>query len=345
MERIIESRVRRVQRKRWRKRFIRIFLFFLLIAIGVGTFAGSQIFGSVMQGYDTLIGKSELREKPVQPKTEPFTVLIIGGSDTDSADKNGWLPDAILFAAINPQTNSMKLISIPRDTYVTIANTDGYKDKINSAAMWGRIKGVGDIKNLIQTVENFLDVPVDYYVKINFKGFIDVVDIMDGVDVNVPFSFNTSGFTKNVHASKTFIFQKGPQHLNGEEALAYVRMRKKDPAGDHGRNVRQQQVLSQLLDKMVHFEGITKFTEIIKAVGENVSYNFEPSNFLILQSTYNKVKGNTQIMKLTTVSEKKKHLFDGKYKDIWFEICLPAEQKRVSQALQHQISYTPKPPE
>jgi polyisoprenyl-teichoic acid--peptidoglycan teichoic acid transferase len=342
MERITQDRMDRVNRKRRRKWFTRILLFILVMAIGIGTFAGTQIFGAVMKGYDGIIGTSELREKPVEPKTEPFTVLIIGGSDTDSTDKKGWLPDAIMFAAINPTTNSMKMISIPRDTYVTIANTNGYKDKINAAAMWGRIKGVGDIKNLIQTVEDFLDVPVDYYAKINFKGFIDLVDVMDGVDVNVPFSFRTPGLRKDIRSTKTYSFQKGPQHLNGEEALAYARMRKKDPTGDHGRNVRQQQVLSQLLAKMVQFKGISKFTEITKVIEDNVSYSFNPSDFLTLQTTYHKVKENTEIMKLNTVSEKKKHLFAGKYKDIWFEICSPTEQKRISQALQQQINYTPK---
>jgi polyisoprenyl-teichoic acid--peptidoglycan teichoic acid transferase len=343
MNKITQGRMQRVQRKRRRKWFTRILLFTLVTVIGIGTFAGAQIFGAVMKGHDVIIGKSELREKPVEPKTEPFTVLIIGGSDTDSTDKNGWLPDAMMLAAVNPTTNSMKMISIPRDTYVTIANTNGYKDKINAAAMWGRIKDVGDIKNLIQTVEDFLDVPVDYYVKINFKGFADLVDVMDGVDVNVPFSFRTSGLTKNIKSTKMYHFEKGLQHLNGEEALAYVRMRKKDPTGDHGRNVRQQQVLSQLLDKMTQFKGISKFTEITKIVGDNVSYSFDPADFLTLQTTYKKIKGNIQILKLNTVSEKKKHLYAGKYKDIWFEICSPAEQKRVSEALQQQINYTPKP--
>jgi LCP family protein required for cell wall assembly len=333
LERVIQSRADRVRIKRRRKRLLRLFLLAALIIVGTGFFLAAQIFGALFKGHDNL-GKSKWREAQVEIKKDPFTILLIGSDQmTTKTEKESWRSDVLLVAAINPKTNSMKLVSIPRDTYVEIANTQGHKDKINAAARYGKTNGVGDVKNTIETVQNFLHVPIDYYAKVNLQGFMDAVDALGGVDVNVPFYFSTQS-----HHGKTLKFYPGPQHLNGEQALAYVRMRKKDPMNDHGRNQRQQEVITALLDRMLSAEGLAKFTSITEVVGENFSYSFAPTDFPSLLATYSKVKKNTETIKLNTYGDKR----SAGGREVWFEICSNAERKRVSQILQKQIEYVPK---
>lgn len=96
--------------------------------------------------------------------------------------------------------------------------------------------------------------------KVDFKGFIDLVNLFGGVDVNVPFNFKQATFIDGT--IKEVQFKKGKQHLNGAEALAYVRMRHKDPKGDLGRNARQREVIENLLDKAATIATITKIGDV-----------------------------------------------------------------------------------
>src|SRR5690606_29205840 len=107
---------------------------------------------------------------------------------------------------------SMKMVSIPRDTRTEIIGK-GFQDKINHAYAFG------GPEMAIDTVENFLDIPIDYFVQVNMESFKDIVDAVGGVTVNNSFSFNAGGYT----------FNEGQISLNGAEALAYSRMRYEDP--------------------------------------------------------------------------------------------------------------------
>lgn len=122
-----------------------------------------------------------------------------------------------MVATFNPSDQTMKLLSIPRDTRVKIGDL-GYKDKINHSY------SEGGKELTIETVEGFLDIPIDYFVTVNFDGFISIVDLLGGVTVDVPFDFN------DINAKwERFYFTEGEMELDGEEALVYARMRKKDP--------------------------------------------------------------------------------------------------------------------
>ncbi len=177
--------------------------------------------------------KSKLRAEDVEITKTPFTVLIMGIEDYATDGQNG-RTDSLMFATVDPKSKKVSLMSIPRDSRVTIAGKNR-KDKINAAHAYG-----GE-SMAIDTVENFLEVPVDHYVKIDFKGFKGIVDAVGGVTVDVPFDFwerSDTNYDKKIH------FKQGKHDLNGEEALAYVRMRKQDPNGDYGRAARQRQVLA-----------------------------------------------------------------------------------------------------
>lgn len=274
---------------------------------------------------------SAKRSKKVDIKKDPFTILLIG-TDGRSAHTQNWRPDVLMLAAINPKHKSIKIISIPRDTYVEIANTNGMMDKINASASYAYRKRIDPVQNIRETIENLLHIPIDYYAKVNFQGFTDIVDALDGVDVNVPFSFRS----KMIGGKMTY-FEKGPAHLNGAEALAYVRMRRNDPEGDRGRNKRQREVVQQLIDKLTGLDVVTKFPELVKAVSNNFEYSFSFSEIASLSQSYQQSKGKIEEIEFKTISSRK--YIGGVY--AYIEILPEEEQKRISQVLQEQLEYEP----
>jgi len=169
-------------------------------------------------------------------------------------------------------------MSIPRDSRVTIAGKNK-KDKINAAHAYG-----GE-KMALDTVENFLEVPVDHYVKIDFKGFKGIVDAVGGITVDVPFNFEERS---DIDYYKLIQFKQGQQELNGEEALAYVRMRKQDPNGDYGRAARQRQVLAAVVHKLNSASTVFKIKDLAEVVGKYVKTDIPVSDGLAL---YNKLSG------------------------------------------------------
>src|SRR5690625_1854237 len=131
-------------------------------------------------------GKSELRDEMVDPNIDNVSVLIMGVDASNvRANAESSRTDALMVATLNKDDKSVKLLSIPRDSYVYIPEV-GYEDKINHAHAFGGTYAA------IETVENLLDIPVDYYVKLNFHAFVDVVDAIGGVEVEVPYEFQES---------------------------------------------------------------------------------------------------------------------------------------------------------
>src|SRR5699024_7777599 len=213
---------------------------------------------------------------------DPFTIMFVG-TDVRSADDTNWRSDVLIIAAVNPHDKPIKMVSIPRDTKVLISNSNGVRTKINSAPYYGKQAEVGPMTNTITTVEDFLNIPIDYYVKVNFNGFIEVVDAVGGVDVNIPFDFTMRLFNKMEH------YEKGPAHLDGRRALGYVRMRKSDPRGDLGRNMRQREVIQSLMDQIVSINSVTRIDDILKSVGNNVTHNMKMKQFIALQELYRNI--------------------------------------------------------
>ncbi|WP_410984284.1 LytR family transcriptional regulator [Bacillus cereus] len=197
---------------------------------------------------------------------EPVSILLLG-ADERGEDKGR--SDSIMLLTLNPKDSSMKIVSIPRDTYTEIVGK-GKKDKINHAYAFGGI----DMS--VKTVENFLDIPVDYYIEVNMEGFKDIVDAVGGIDVYNDIAFTLEGMS----------FEKGNIHLNGEQALKYTRMRKEDPRGDFGRQMRQRQVLEAVISKGANISSVTKLGTMLGAVEQNVKTNLNQDQMWDLQSNY-----------------------------------------------------------
>ncbi|MFC7440021.1 LCP family protein [Laceyella putida] len=313
------------KRRRWIWRFV--IMIFLIIA-GVGSYFSTQLWGAFAHSSKPLKKSTWRAERIVIEEKDPFTVLLIG-TDQRSTDPNNWRPDVLILAAVNPKTNTIKLLSIPRDTYVKIANTD-VRTKINAAAMYGRITGVGEVENIRQTIENIFHVPIDYYAQVNFQGFENLVDALGGVDVNVK-----QRFTQQAIGGEMITFEPGRHHLNGSEALAYVRNRKAFAEGDFARNERQREVISQLIDKMTGIDGVTKFNKITNALGGNFDHSFQFQEIPSLIKTYQEIPKE----KIETITFE---AYPKMYKRSGWVVIIPDEEiERISRILHQQLEYKP----
>ncbi|KYG37112.1 polyisoprenyl-teichoic acid--peptidoglycan teichoic acid transferase TagU [Bacillus gaemokensis] len=240
---------------------------------------------------------------------QPVSILLLG-ADERGADKGR--SDSIMLLTLNPKDSSMKMVSIPRDTYTEIVGK-GKKDKINHAYAFG------GINMSVNTVENFLNVPVDYYIEVNMEGFSDIVDAVGGVDVNNDLAFTLEGMS----------FEKGNIHLNGEQALKYTRMRKEDPRGDFGRQMRQRQVLEAVISKGASISSITKLGTMLETVEKNVKTNLNQDQMWDLQSNYKAAMNKKEEVQIPG---------DGRKQDgVWYYFVPDKDRKDLSNKLREHL--------
>ena len=225
---------------------------------------------------DSEKGSKNAIEK-VRAKDEAFTMLMVGVENQENSRYGR--SDVLIVVTVNPRTEKISMVSIPRDSLVYIPDLNN-KNKINHSF------ANGGINYTINTVEELLDIPIDYYVTTDFDGFEDIVDTLGGIDVTVPFTFKAQ-LTETL---KWKTYTEGEMTLNGKEALAYVRMRKSDPQGDLGRNNRQKDVIKEIVDKGTSLSSITKIDDMIEDVGNNVKSNIPPNSYLSLIKMYQSLR-------------------------------------------------------
>lgn len=204
--------------------------------------------------------------------TEPFSILLMGvDSEKDGLDSsvasNG---DSLIVVTFNPTTSNITMLSIPRDSYVPImCFKDHYENKITHAAWNGT-------DCMVDTIENFLNVPIDYYVKINFKGVVGLVDALGGITANVPVDMCVGNSDRKI----PICLKKGVQHLNGEQALVLSRDRHSQAGGDLDREQNQQAVIKAILEKVKTIKSIDQITDILNSISRNIDTNFSTDQIL-----------------------------------------------------------------
>lgn len=288
--RVVKRKKRKVRRRVYTV-LIPVFIAFLAV-LTYGTYLYVKADSELSDAYeDDGREKSELRDSAVDPKFDNVSILLMG-LDASNVRNNSESSrtDTLMVATLNKDDKSVKLVSIPRDTLVLIPEV-GYESKINHAHAYGGTKAT------IETVENLLDIPIDYYVKLNFEAFIDVVDAIDGITVDVPYEFSEQDSQDNANAIH---FLPGEQELDGEEALALARTRKLD--NDIERGKRQQEIINAIVKKTVSVNSILKIDDVIQAVGSNMTTNmtFSEMKSFIAYGTEGK---NLNIESLTLVGD------------------------------------------
>ncbi|MGE7110325.1 LCP family protein [Lysinibacillus sp. NPDC047702] len=237
----------------------------LLICVSAyGVYITKQAEHAANSAHEELEGRqvSVMREEKVEPVHDNVSILFVGVDDSENRGQgsDNSRSDALILATLNNKTKTIKMLSIPRDSYVYIPNV-GYEDKITHAHAYG-----GTLAT-IETVEKLLNVPIDYYVRMNFNAFIDVVDALGGIEAEVPYKLHE----KDEFDRNSINLQPGLQHLNGSQALALARTRKQD--SDIERGKRQQEILTAIINKVSSVSSITKYDDVIRALGDNMKTN------------------------------------------------------------------------
>lgn len=277
--------IKRKKKKKKLKLFLIIVLLLFLSVLGYGGYLTYKLTNATTEAQKQLERgeKSPLRDSTIDIGKDSFSVLFVG---VDSRDGEKSRSDALILATFNKSDKSVKMVSIPRDSRVKIE--DHGLDKINHAHFFGGV----DLT--VDTIENLFDIPVDNYVKLNFNAFIEVVDSLGGIEINSERSFTE----QNSNGVKGAIsIEKGIQTVDGEEALAYVRMRKKDPLGDIGRGERQKEVIGAIIAKSANLSSVTKYDDIIDSIGTNMTTSFSLSDILAMQKYSNSIN-NIESLKL-----------------------------------------------
>ncbi len=227
--------------------------------------------------------------------TEPFTILLFGIDSTvdglSSADSfNG---DSLIVVTFNPKTFNATMLSIPRDSYVPISCMNNVDNKITHSA------GQGGTNCVIKTVQNFLDVKIDYFMKINFTGVVELVDAVGGVEIDVPYNLCEQN-SKRQFGEHIVYIRAGHQTLNGEQALAYARNRKNNSdycgkewtqgeRSDFVRAAHQQEVIQAIIEKMKGLKSISDLENILKVVSRNLDTNMEQSTIFSFYNVFKDV--------------------------------------------------------
>jgi len=210
----------------------------LILLVSVGAYAARKYYNlkhAVDNTYQSAgIKKYRNANSEIQSKS-PISILIMG-TDTGALGRSyKGRTDTMMLVTLNPKTSKTTITSIPRDTGVTIPGYESESpSKINAAYAFG------SAGTAIKTVQEMLNVPVDFYALMNMGGMEKVVNEVGGVTLTPTLSFSYEGYK----------FTKGQSvHMNGKKALAYSRMRYDDPKGDYGRQTRQREVIMAIMSK------------------------------------------------------------------------------------------------
>ena len=279
----------------------------------------SIMFGSI-EGYENLkditkiiytqtkkVKKDSSSKKSTKSVTEPFTILLMGvDSEVEGIANSSFNGDSLMVITFNPKTLTSTILSIPRDSYVPISCfANKKKNKITHAAWRGE-------ECMQSTIENLLDIDIDYYVKINFKGVVELVDTLGGVEIDVPYSLCEQNSSRQ-WGKHTIYIEKGKQTLDGEKALAFSRNRHPNPdmcsakwtnyySDDFVRGQHQQEVVMALLNKLKGVNDLDTMYNLLDTISNNMNTNMSTDQILSLYNVFkdisSKDSGNSDMASL-----------------------------------------------
>lgn len=243
-----------------------------LLAVCFGVAWAAHMYFTVHSVIDSKNGGNTATSAKIVNR-QPISILVLGVDQGIEGRHDRGNSDTMILATANPQKNSATMTSIPRDTLADIKGDPGDKYfmfRVNSAYE------IGGHESSMKTVSSMLNVPINYYLEVNMKALKSLVNAVGGVDVNVPFDFSYDWCD----------FHKGKQHLNGRHAVAYVRMRKEDPRGDYGRQMRQRQVIEAIAHKAMSVNTISNYRKLVDVFNKYVKTNLTFNDMLSLALNY-----------------------------------------------------------
>lgn len=239
----------------------------------VGLFEVVSGYEEALESVDTVTTYSQKVTVTVEKSdkditSEPFSILVLGVDEGRS--------DANMLVTVNPISLTITMTSIARDSYVPIACYAGQaSDKLGHA----RVQGV---QCTIDTIENLLDVEIDYYFESNFAGVVSIVDALGGIVIDNPYEFVGQNSSDERGHYTVWIPAGENVPVNGEQALAFARERHLYATGDFQRQANQQHVVERILQKAMETRDLNKLLNVLDAAGENVTTNITVDQFISL---------------------------------------------------------------
>jgi polyisoprenyl-teichoic acid--peptidoglycan teichoic acid transferase len=237
---------------------------------------------------------------------EPFTLLLLG-IDQSEGDKGR--SDTIILLSINPETQTTKMLSIPRDTRTEIIGRNSI-EKINHSYAYG------GVKMTVDTIENFIGVEVDYYATVNMESFSKIIDTVGGITVQNDLDMVVGNYT----------FNKGPVTLNGDDALVFSRIRYEDPRGDFGRQTRQRLIIEALMAKAKNPSILLNINEVLDIAGDSIKTNLTQSDIMQFPALYSKIGSSIDQLQFT---KGEGAMIDG----LWYYVMDDGEVAEISKSL------------
>lgn len=253
-----------------RKIILKISSIVLSVIVSTVAIYGSILLGTFHNSINNLPMDSDtVNTQKANVTNQPFLVYLSGLDTRGSGEiKDKGLSDVNMVVAINPTTKKVLMVNIPRDYYVGLEGNPNKLDKLTHAGNYG-------VNCSMSTLEALFDIKFNYYVKVNFKSVVDIVDALGGITVNSDFNFSSKhSFTGKVHK-----FTKGENKLNGDAALAFARERQSFQYGDRQRGIHQQKVISAIFNKVISPSMLNpaKINDILTAIVNNMKTNLSSS--------------------------------------------------------------------
>ncbi|HCS99346.1 MAG TPA: LytR family transcriptional regulator [Enterococcus faecalis] len=313
--------------KLWKKVVLGFLSVLLVVVAGVCAY-GIKMYSdanSTINGiYQSVNRKSNKGATANIDAQEPFSVLLMGIDTGDLGRTEQGRSDTTMVVTINPKENKSTMISLDRDILTDIVGNDT-QDKLNHAYAFG------GAEMAINTVQELLDIPIHHYVSINMKGLKDLIDAVGGIEVdNTIGEFTLDGIT--VPAGKI--------KLDGTTGLAYARMRHEDPEGDVGRQRRQREVLIELTNKLLSFNSLLKYQEILDVIGEHGETDLSFDQMMAMLKKY------TPALKTIETDQLKGYDYTGDgvtgIEGISYQLVEESERQRVENAIKEQMNLSTK---
>ena len=255
----VNKRKRQAAKPRKHKYFT-AFLFVFVVLLGIFFLYLGHLYKDAQEMTTKIYSSSKITKarntQNLLKEGKPISILLMG-TDTGAVGRSfKGRTDTMIVLTLNPQKKKMTIVSLPRDALVAVTGyKQYYPSKLNSAYDYGG------------SVQNYLNIPIDFYATINMGGLENMVNAVGGITIKpiLTFSYDGHSFVKN---KKT--------HMNGSAALAYVRMRHSDPLGDYGRQQRQRQVLTKVAQNGTKLKSLLKerfFKEIQKQLKTDITFN------------------------------------------------------------------------
>lgn len=233
--------------------------------------------GQKIRKIHTVRSAIETPEYVAPPENDNIFTVYISGIDCFGSIKRRSRSDVNILATVNAETGQVLLVSTPRDYFVPLSISNGNLDKLTHAGIYG-------INVSRDTLGMLYDIKIDYYFRVNFDGFRDIIDALGGVTVNSQYAFSSGGYS----------FNKGENFLTGTKALSFARERYSVAGGDRQRGKNQMAVIKGVIDKVTSPAIITNYKSTLDSMSGTFETDmpYEKITALIKQQINNGTKWN-----------------------------------------------------